>query len=139
MIGVHIGPLVRRQQGDVDQTTIQRRQCQLFETVHGPLAARHLRRGRHDLQGLDADAPLAFAIIARLVRQDHAGQQRLGVDVGRDALRPLMHAQIRPDAVAGAVIEVEACVPQRLARDRVQLMPRRPGREADHRHGDVAL
>ncbi|MNK99764.1 hypothetical protein D3C87_1201780 [compost metagenome] len=139
MIGVHISPLVRRQQRHVDQLAIQRRQGQLLKAVHRPLAAGDRLRRRHDLQGLDADAPLAFAIVTRLVGQDHAGKQRLGVDVGRDALRPLVHAQIGADAMAGAVVEVETGVPQRLTRDGVQLVPRRPGGEADYRHGDVAL
>ena len=50
-----------------------------------------------------------------------------------------MDAQIRTDAVAGAVVIVMARHPQRQPRQGVQLVPRCPGRETHHGQGDMAL
>ena len=49
-----------------------------------------------------------------------------------DALRALVHAEIGADAVAGAVVVVEADLPQRAARKRVELRAGGARRESAH-------
>ena len=50
-----------------------------------------------------------------------------------------MDAQIAANAMAGAVVEVEACLPQVLPREAVQLGAGRADREQRARERDVAL
>ena len=57
----------------------------------------------------------AGLVVARLVRQDHARLERRGAEL-RQPLRPLVHREIAADAVAGAVVEIEPGLPERLAR-----------------------
>ena len=57
----------------------------------------------------------------------------------RDARRPLVHRQERADAVAGAVVVVEAGLPERGAREAVELRAGRADRKARGGDGDVAL
>ncbi len=52
------------------------------------------------------------------------GQQRLEA-AARQALRPLVHAEVGADAVAGAMVVVEAVAPERRARHRVDVAARR--------------
>ena len=51
-----------------------------------------------------------------------------------DARRPFVHRQIAADAVAGAVVEVEAGLPQMLPRERIEL--RAGGAVGEHRARD---
>ena len=71
-------------------------------------------------QVLDADAVGAGLVVAGLVRQDHAALERHGAELG-DARRALVHRQIAADAVAGAVIEIEPGLPEKLPRERIEL------------------
>src|SRR5262249_4056301 len=84
------------------------------------------------------DAVFAGLVVPGLVRQDHAALERGAAELG-DARRALVHREIAADAVPGAVVEVEAMLPERLARERIEL---RPG-DAFGKHrasdGDVAL
>ncbi len=52
-------------------------------------------------------------VIAGLVREDHAALERGGAELG-DARGALVHRQIAADAVAGAVVEIDAGLPERL-------------------------
>ena len=54
-------------------------------------------------------------------------------------MRAFMHGEIGTDAVAGAVVEVEARLPERSASKAVELRAGRSLREARSRDGDVAL
>ena len=72
-------------------------------------------------------------VIARLVRQDHAALQRRGAEF-RDARRAFVHREVAADAVAGAVVVVEAGLPEELPRQRVEL--RAGGAVGKHRAGD---
>ena len=89
-------------------------------------------------QVLDADAEAAGPIVAGLVGQDHAGQQFLRRQAG-DALRPLMHREIGADAMAGAVGVVGAGLPERDARQRIEIAAARALRETRRADGDHAL
>ena len=78
VVGVEPDQFLARQQLGVDQPAVERRQRQRLEAVHGDVAAVD-RFGRRDQdQVLDADAVGAFAVVAGLVGEDHAGQQLLG-------------------------------------------------------------
>ncbi len=57
----------------------------------------------------------------------------------RQALRPFMHREIAADAVPGAVIEIEPRLPQRPARERVEVLPARALGEARGGDGDMRL
>ena len=93
----------------------------------------------HQHQVLDADAVGAGFVIAGLVRQDHAALERRGAELG-DARRPFVHRQIAADAVAGAVVEVEAGLPTAPARaNGSSCAPVVPSGKHRARDGDVAL
>ena len=55
------------------------------------------------------------------------------------ALRALVHREIAADAVAGAVVEVEPVLPQRAARERVEVDAARALGEPRRGDGDVPL
>src|SRR3546814_6901490 len=69
----------------------------------------------------DADAVFARLVIARLVGKDHARLQRLVPAGRRDPLRPFVHRKEAADAVAGAMREIEADIPQMLPGQHVKL------------------
>src|SRR3546814_5178704 len=85
------------------------------------------------------DTPFPYTPLFRsLVREDHAGVQRLlGPRLSArglgDALRPLMHRQIGADAVAGAMRIIDAVGPQILPCENVELAAARPLGEARDR------
>src|SRR6266478_3857201 len=112
MIGVEPGSLGLGQHRRLDRVQIDRRHRDGLETEHLLFAAGNLARFPHYYQILDADAVFAGLVVAGLVRTDHAGLQGLRGAARRDALRSLMHRQIRADAVAGAVAVIEAGIPQ---------------------------
>ena len=68
----------------------------------------------HQLEVLDPDAEGVGLVVAGLVGQDHAALQRRGAELG-DPRRAFVHREIAADAVAGAVVEIEAGLPQRIA------------------------
>src|SRR3546814_9784663 len=76
MIGVEPVGLGSRQQRDLDQILRDRREGDRFEPQHILLGARDALR-RDDDEIFDADAEGARLVIAGLVREDHAGVQRL--------------------------------------------------------------
>ncbi len=116
VIGVQPNDLVGRQQREVDQAAVDRAKCQRLETQHRALAAGDGLRLGHDNEVLDPDAVCARLVVAGLVGEDHAGLENR-VAGARDARRTFMHREKRADAVARAVIEVEAGVPERTARE----------------------
>ena len=138
MIGVEPRQLAGIEQLRLDQPPVDRRQRQRLEGVERFLGALDLRALHHQHQVLDPDAVFAGFVIARLVRQDHAALQRRVAELG-DARRALVHRQIAADAVAGAVIEVEAVRPQRLPRERIELRAGDAFGKHRARDGDVAL
>src|SRR3546814_11601934 len=102
-----------------------RREGDRLEPQHILLGARDALR-RDDDEIFDADAEGARLVIAGLVREDHAGVQRLlGPRLSArglgDALRPLMHRQIGADAVAGAMRIIDAVGPRILPCENVGL------------------
>src|SRR5205823_375857 len=96
-------------------------------------------RRLHDDQIFDADAVGAGLVVAGLVRDDHPGQERLGVRRLRDPLRTFMHAEIAADPVAGAVVVIEALLPERAAGEGVELGAGRAFGEPRGRQRNVAL
>ena len=92
----------------------------------------------HQHQVLDADAVGGGFVIARLVRQDHAAAERDRPQFG-DARRAFVHRQVAADAVAGAVVEIEPGLPQRGARQRIELGAAGVLREHRAGDGDMAL
>src|SRR6202030_35889 len=87
----------------------------------------------------DADPVGIGLVIAGLVRDDHAGQQRLRVRGLGDALWALVHSQIAADAMPGAVVVVEPLLPQRAARKAVELCPGGAPRKARQGESDMPL
>src|SRR5216684_2064926 len=138
VIGIEPGDLAGIEQRRLDQVAVDRRQRDGLEAQHLALAAAAPERRHHD-EVLDADAVRAGLVVAGLVRDDHARQERLRVGQLRDALRPLMDGEIAADAVAGAVVVVEPDLPQRAARQRVELRAGGALGEAAGGERDVAL
>jgi hypothetical protein len=116
----------------VDQTAIDRRQGQRLEGIHGLLGTCDVGAD-NQFQVFDPDAVGVGLVIAGLVGQDHAAPQRCGAELG-NSRRTLMHRQIAADAMAGAVLEIDAGLPQELPRQRVDL--RAGGTVGKHRAGD---
>ena len=81
-----------------------------------------------DDQILEANAIFAGAVIAGLVGEDHARTQRRRPHLG-DALRALVHREIGADAMACAMVEIEAGLPQAAPREAVELRAARRRRE----------
>src|SRR5262249_19685963 len=77
-------------------------------------------------------------VVAGLVRQDHAGLERRGAELG-DAGRSFVHREIAADAVAGAVVEVESLRPQELPSKGVELGAGRTLGKDRARNCDMAL
>ena len=92
----------------------------------------------HRHQILDADAVGAGLVVAGLVGDDHAGRERRARAQARDALRAFVHVQVMAHAVPGAVIVVEARLPQELTGERVQLRAGGAARKARQGERDVA-
>ncbi len=135
VVGVQPGALARHEQLAVDQPPVDRTERDHVPAVPVPLRAAQLLVARHEGQVLDADAPAARLVVARLDRQQVAGTQRHVPHVlGREAHRPLVHAQVVPDAVAGAVPVVEPRLPERLPREHLEALAGGAGREL--RRGD---
>ena len=138
MVGVQPRLFRLAQQRDVDQPPVDRGERQRLEGQKRLVAAGN-RLGRpHQLQVLDADAVVAGAVVAGLVGDDHAGAERYGAGLG-DALRAFVHRQKAADAVARAMVEVEAGLPQRVAGERVDLRAARAFGKPRRGDGDVAL
>ena len=131
-------PLGVGQQAGLDAGQVDRRQGQRLELEVAAVGAVDLGLPHRD-QVLDADAVGVGLVVARLVADDHAGLQGDVVGHLGDALRALVDREIGADAVAGAVVVVEPGLPQRIARQRVELRARGAGREARHGQRDVAL
>src|SRR3546814_15433965 len=72
-------------------------------------------------QVLDADAVGAGLVVAGLVGDDHARPPRHRVAQLRDPLRAFVDVQVAADALAGAVIVVEAVLTDPVARHGVAL------------------
>ena len=89
----------------------------------------------HQHQVFVPDAVHALAVYAGFIGGDHAGLQRLGVEVLPDIVRPLMYAQEETYAVPRSVAEVAFMPPQGLAGQGIDLAPGRSARE--HRHGQA--
>ena len=121
VIGVEPFEFIVRQKSRLDQTRVDRYQRDRLETEH--LALRAFDGALFDDDEVfDADAIVAGFVIAGLVGEDHARLERSRADFG-DPLRAFMHGEIGADAMARAVIEIEARVPQRLARKRSSCAP----------------
>ena len=67
----------------------------------------------------------ALAVEAGLVGGNHSGEQGLAIEVLPDLVGPFVNPQKKAYAVAGAVAEVALGLPQRAARNGVQLAPGR--------------
>ena len=115
VIGVEPGDLVGVQQLRLDEAEVDRREGDRLEAEHRPFGAGDCPLLDHE-QVLDADAEAPGRIIAGLVGNDHAREQRRRSGLG-DALRAFVDREIDADAVAGAMVEIEAGAPQRGARE----------------------
>src|SRR3989337_3996434 len=93
VIGVEPGKLVGQELLGIDEPAVERHEGQRLEPHHFPRAPRDPLRRRHQHEILQPDAVMAFAIIARLVGEDHAGLELDGAEP-RQALRSLMHREI---------------------------------------------
>src|SRR3546814_3938988 len=79
----------------------------------------------HQHQRLDANAVFARLVITGLVREDHAGFERdrgaaAGVARLGDPRRAFVDREVRADAVAGAVREIETGFPQGPPREAIE-------------------
>src|SRR5712671_6018751 len=137
VIGVEPTDLLVFEQRRVDQIAVDRSQSKGLETQH--VALGRALRGRHREEVVDPDAISAGLVIAGLVRDDHPGQQRLTVCRLRDTLRAFVHAEIAADTVPGAVVVIEPPLPERPARETVELCPGGPLRKARQRQRNVAF
>ena len=129
MIGVDPVALAGVEQRGLDQATVERCERQRLESEHFAFGASHVAIPDQE-QVLEADAVFAGLVVTGLVRDDHAGLQRLVATAeGRDPLRAFVDVQIAADAVAGAVRVIEADCPQILPRQHVELVAACAGRE----------
>ena len=129
VIGVQPRDVLGRQEVRVDQAAVDGGERQRLEAQHRPLAALGHARLLDQQQVLDADAEMAFAVVAGLVRQDHARLDGHVRALGQ-ARRALVDAEVAAHPVPGAVVVVQACPPQRRPRQRVDLDALGPRREA---------
>ena len=98
--------------------------------------------GRNEENVFDAHSKLSGKIKAGFVGDGHSGRERLQgaiADVLADLVRPFVHTEVRPHAVARAVAEVHSFLPEGSAGGSVELQPRSPGREAHPRERDVSF
>ena len=128
---------MRTEHDRIDQPPVDRGQRQGLEAEHRPVAAGDRPRLDED-QVLDANAVGTAPVIARLVREDHAGLQRHRASLG-DALRTLVDREEGADAVAGAVVVIEPGFPQAHPGEGIDLRARRPLGKDRAGDGDVAL
>src|SRR3546814_204575 len=97
-----------------------------------------------DLQRLDANAVFARLVITGLVREDHAGFERdrgaaAGVARLGDPRRAFVDREVRADAVAGAVREIETGFPQGPPREAIELSAVGAARKQRGIERDIAL
>ena len=109
----------RAQHVHVDQATVDRRQRQRLEAVERLFGAGDVGTD-HQFEIFNPDAIGIGLVVAGLVGQDHAALQRRGAELG-NSRRALMHREIAADAVPGAVLEIEAGLPEILSRQAVEL------------------
>src|SRR5690348_13119074 len=107
VIAVKPDQLLRLEHLGVDRAAVDGGEGQGLEAEHLLLRAVDLARNDQD-QILDPDAVLAGLVVARLIREDHPGLQRLvaaalAAPDRRDALRTLVNREEAADAVAGAM------------------------------------
>mmetsp|Transcript_18272 Transcript_18272/g.29017 ORF Transcript_18272/g.29017 Transcript_18272/m.29017 type:complete len:276 (-) Transcript_18272:4211-5038(-) len=122
-----------------DQPPVDGREGQHLPAQHlamGVTALGHLSGLCHN-QVLDPDAKAAFAVISRLIRQDHAGLNGHMADPA-EALWPLMHGQIGPNPMTQAMIKILMRVPKGRAPDCLDIPARQPFGPDQPRHVDHA-
>ena len=146
MIGVDPRSLLVRQERGIDGTHLDRHQGEGLEGVELGAAKVVRRLGIDDAVAvLDADAKVAVLVVARLDRDRHVGSQRRGEVAATRRLaeanecRAFVHVEERAEAVSRAVAEVEAVLPERRARDDVELVARGAVREHGAGERNVAL
>lgn len=81
---------------------------------------------------LMTDAVHAFTIKSRLVGGDHARQERLGIILITDALRPFVNTKVVAYTVTGAVTEVASSLPERHSGNGVYLTSCSSARKDSH-------
>ena len=92
----------------------------------------------HRHQVLDPDAVGAGLVVAGLVGDHHAGRERSRAAHAGDPLGTLVHVEVVAHAVPGAMVVIEARLPQELAGERVELRAGGAAREACRRQRNVA-
>ena len=112
----------------VDRAQRQRLELEELAELAAPSAAAGTLSTRFSIRTPHWPGPVQ----ARLDAGDHAGLHRhRGIGDGpRDRLRTFVDVEEVADAVAGAVAVVEAVLPERRARDRVEHRRQRAAREA---------
>jgi len=124
VIGIYPHQLLAGQKTNVDEFSIKRRKRESFKAQHRLLGTRDHPLD-HEHQVLDTDPVCITFVVTRFVGQNHAWLQRLLLTEsggrGGDALGPLVDAQVRADAMTGAMFVVTTHIPQELPCERVQL------------------
>src|SRR2546430_6508579 len=138
VIAVEPGGFLGRETLAGDQPAVDRRQCERLERIERFFRAGDRRGANHQQQILDADTIGAAFVIAGLIRQDHAGLERGGAELGNVG-GAFVHREIAAHAVPSAVVEVEALRPQELSRKRVELRAGGSLGKECARDGDMAL
>src|SRR5262249_5661397 len=121
-----------------DQPPINRRQRQRLEGIEWLFGANGLGRSDHQHEILDADAVGGRFVIAGLVRQDHAAPKRNGAEL-RYARRAFEYRKIAADAVSCPMVEIDSSLPERRARQRVELGASSVLGKNSSRDSDMAL
>ena len=139
MIPVDPAAFLRVQQRQVDQVTVDWYPGQGLKAQHVTrIATRQGVSGLHGDQVLDADPKGTVAVIARFIRQDHAGLQ-CDIASARQTLRPLVHAQVSPDTVTRAMVIIHPGQPQMISREHVEMRSGHAARKAGARDRDQTL
>src|SRR3954451_22938021 len=82
---------------------------------------------------------MAWLIVAGLVGNDHARQERREIAWTCNPLWAFVHGHVTADSVARAVAEIESILPQKLARDRIKMNAVSAFGEAEDRERDMTF
>ena len=134
---VYLLPLLIGDEGEVYQAPLVRNERQHLEGIEFPELRLHiLPNGK---QVLDPDTVPALLVQPRFVGHDHAWHQR-HIDQGRrDPQRPLVHIEAAPNAMARAMEEALAELPEELLCKDIELDASRPLQELLPGKGKVPL
>ena len=124
----------------VDQPPVDGGEGERAEPQHLAVvvAARQCGGVLHQHKVLDPDAEGPFAVIARLIGQDHAGFQHHIASAGQP-LRSFMDGKVAADTMAGPMVEILPGQPEIVACDRIKMLACDAFGPAQARYRDHAL